>query len=213
MINTNLQGVYNNVLIRENEPISLPLEEALRVEIDSSNKLKDKLFEFGLRMVDRTIGVKIPLKSLPDLSKKIRFQVDETKNLVGGTEEIAYITLQGDYRFNITKDKRIKKAIIKQYLDTCEQFYFVQNEDEGILGFLGLLIQGNETPFIYLAGVHPKYQAAGIAMALYSHVLVTCKENGYKNVYGRISSSNMAVMNLYSSFGCRFYEPRDIFVR
>ena len=39
------------------------------------------------------------------------------------------------------------------------------------------------------------------------------KENGKRHLTGRISSRNMAVMNIYSGLGAVFSDPRDIYVK
>ena len=71
----------------------------------------------------------------------------------------------------------------------------------------------SETLFVHLAAVDEKYRMTGAAMALYAKACQLAMERGYKKLEGRISSQNVAIMNLYAAFGAVFSESKDIFIK
>ena len=81
------------------------------------------------------------------------------------------------------------------------------------MGFLDLESYGEKNCFIHLAAVKERYRAAGAAVSLYAYAILVAQGRSYEKVYGRISSANTAVMNLYSLLGGTFNNPVDVFVR
>ena len=65
----------------------------------------------------------------------------------------------------------------------------------------------------HLVAVEEKYRLSGAAMGLYAKGVEVARERGYKKLIGRISSQNVAVMNIYAMLGAQFSEPQDIFLK
>jgi len=74
-------------------------------------------------------------------------------------------------------------------------------------------VENQNQAFIRLAAVDEKYRVAGVAASLYAGAVEKCREQGIKKIWGRISSRNMSVMNLYASLGAVFSQPLDVYVR
>jgi len=65
----------------------------------------------------------------------------------------------------------------------------------------------------HLVAVEEKYRLSGAALGLYAKGIEVARERGYQKLVGRISSQNVAVMNIYAMFGAQFGDPQDIFFR
>ena len=65
----------------------------------------------------------------------------------------------------------------------------------------------------HLVAVEEKYRLTGAALGLYAKGIEVARERGYQKLVGRISSQNVAVMNVYAMFGAQFSEPQDVFLK
>jgi len=65
----------------------------------------------------------------------------------------------------------------------------------------------------HLVAVEEKYRLSGAALGLYAKGVEVARERGYQKLVGRISTQNVAVMNIYAMFGAQFSAPEDIFLK
>lgn len=176
------------------------------------------LEKHGFRMIDRTLEVKIPLqKSTPDFEKKIRLPVERVTHVPGGILSLARRNFKDDSRFYVTDSaqrQELADGILKTWVDEIENPFICLYRDE-VIGFADVrfLEEYHGNPFVYLAAVEEKYRLTGAALSLYAAVCMYYRGQGKQYLYGRISSKNTAVMNLYASLGGQFRNPWDIFVK
>lgn len=176
------------------------------------------LEEKDCRMIDRTLEVKIPLqKGKMDYGGKIRMPVEKRECDHLELLRIAERNFKEDSRFYVTNGPNrngIAEKILKAWVEEIKEPFVCVYRDE-IIGFADVRFleeyQGN--PFVYLAAVDEKYRLTGAALSMYASVCAYYKERGKQYLYGRISSRNTAVMNLYASLGGQFLNPWDIFVK
>lgn len=64
-----------------------------------------------------------------------------------------------------------------------------------------------------LGAVDPLYQSRGVAIGLYAYMLRELKEKGYEKLYGRISTTNVASINLHIALGVKYSRPEDEYVK
>lgn len=193
-------------------------EKHVRFSIPTERGFQKELVQAGHVLVDRTIEVKVPLKkNKMDFSKFCRMPILLEPSRKEEIYELALHNFKNDRRFNVMlepQDEKVYEGILHQWVDEQEDV-FACNYKEKVIGFadVRLLETYSNVPFIYLAAVDEKYRASGAAMSLYAFVFQYMKEKGHNYVYGRISSQNMAVMNLYASFGATFANPYDVYIR
>lgn len=169
-----------------------------------------EMVQRGWYFADRTLKVSIPLvKVTADLRKFQRLPVVETECYKDEIFRIAHESFTRDRRFHVAPkcDQDVSAVLLHQWVDALGPTFVSLYHDMPV-GFLNL--KGNE---VHLAAVESKYRMTGAAMGLYAHAVETARERGFKTLEGRISSINMPVMNLYASFGARFSDPEDIFLR
>lgn len=172
----------------------------------------------GYRMVDRTLEVKIPLqKTVIDYEKKVRLPVEKKNCDIQELLLLAERNFKDDSRFYITdtaRRKEIANEILKIWIEEIKEPFVCIYQDK-LIGFADVryLDEYKGNPFVYLAAVDEKYRLTGAAVSLYASICVYYKACGKQYLYGRISSKNTAVMNLYASLGGQFMNPWDIFVK
>lgn len=170
----------------------------------------------GYFMVDRTIKATIPIKNDRDFSRLCRIPLERIDKLEDRIYEIAKQAFLPDSRFfdrtNTSDDE--KRGSICAFVDEMKSVYICRFRGE-IAGFLEVLpdVENQNQAFIRLAAVDKKYRVAGVAASLYAGAVEKCREKGIKKIWGRISSRNMSVMNLYASLGAAFSQPLDVYVR
>lgn len=179
-------------------------------------EIADFLRNEGYIMVDRTIKATIPIKKDKVFSRLCRIPLERKDKLENRIFEIAKQAFLPDSRFfdraNTSEDE--KREAICAFVDEMKSFYICRFKGE-IAGFLEVVPDGErqDQAIIRLAAVDEKYRVAGVATALYAGAVEKCREQGIKKLWGRISSRNMAVMNLYASLGAAFSQPLDVYVR
>lgn len=77
-----------------------------------------------------------------------------------------------------------------------------------LAGFIGY--DGNN---LVLHAVAEKYRGKGLSKYWWSEVCTKLFENGHDEVKSSISSTNLAVLNLYASLGFSFSSPQDVYHR
>ncbi len=188
-----------------------------KVVVDSDAKeIAELLRNEGYFMVDRTIKATIPIKKDRDFSRLCRIPLERINELENRIYEIAKQAFLPDSRFfdktNTSDDE--KRGSICAFVDEMKSFYICRFRGE-IAGFLEVLpdVENQNQAIIRLAAVDEKYRVAGVAASLYAGAVEKCREQGIKKLWGRISSRNMSVMNLYASMGAAFSQPLDVYVR
>ncbi len=187
----------------------------LRVELPTSADTEILMQQKGFFFADRTLKVSISLGKCPlDLDRCIRLPIMETTDYKEDILRIAQEAFVYDRRFHVAPlcSKKIASAVLKAYVADLEDVLVALFKDKPV-GFLALKKASEEALFVHLAAVDEKYRMAGAALALYAFACKLAKEKGYKKLEGRISSQNMAVMNLYAAFGAVFSEPKDVFIK
>ena len=181
-----------------------------------AREIAELLRNEGYFMVDRTIKATIPIKKDRDFSRLCRIPLERIDKLENRIYEIAKQAFLPDSRFfdktNTSDDE--KRGSICAFVDEMKSFYICRFRGE-IAGFLEVLpdVENQNQAFIRLAAVDEKYRVAGVAASLYAGAVEKCREKGIKKIWGRISSRNMSVMNLYASLGAAFSQPLDVYVR
>lgn len=193
-------------------------EKYVRLSIPSEHNKQQELLQAGYVLADRTIEVKVPLgKSKVDFVKFCRMPVTMETSPKEQVYELALKNFGNDYRFQVSFSEcreELYQEILRQWVDEQADIFTCRFKGQ-LAGFadVRLLEERPDAPFIYLAAVDEMYRSSGMAMSLYASVFQNTKEKGYKHAYGRISSKNMAVMNLYASFGAMFANPYDIYIK
>lgn len=192
--------------------------ECMRVSIPTDYPNKQDLVNKGFVMVDRTIDVKVPIgRSEKNFLRFCRMTVFRTEKYVEEIRKIARASFQEDYRFKISLHEQ-KNEIYDQLIDSWlegQKEVFVCLYKEQAIGFADVrcLNEYGGMPFIYLAAVDERYRTTGAAISLYASVFEYYKEQKMKFVYGKISSQNIATINLYASFGAQFLRSCDIYIK
>lgn len=162
---------------------------------------------------DRMLKASVNLKRYA-IKEKFRLQIIKTREYKNQILEIALKSFDVDRRFNVNKhcDRNVSEKIIKSWVYSIDEYYVCMYDDI-VVGFIGVVESGDDIYEIKLAAVDEKYRMLGVAVEIYSYVCNECKNKGGKQLYGWISTVNMAVMNLYSSLGATFSNPSDIFLK
>lgn len=198
----------------ENVPVA-DSKSYCRLEIPSNQSNINALFKKGYVFVERTLGVSINLsKDEIDYKQLIRFDI---KKVQANNEDVLRIAIDSfptDRRFHIRPeyDNSISEIIIRDWVSKLNEIYVCVYKDK-IIGFIDLEPYNEKDCFIHLAAVQKEYRATGAAVALYAHAIIKAKEKGCNKICGRISSANVAVMNLYTRLGGTFSEPIDVYLR
>ena len=187
----------------------------VRVQLPSSANYGIKMQQDGFFFADRTIKTSINLSKCPlNLEKLIRLPIQETSHYKEDILRIACASFVSDRRFHVALDynAKIAELVLKAWVMELDEV-LVCFFKEIPVGFLALKKTNADSLFVHLAAVEEKYRMTGAAMALYAKACMLASERGYKKLEGRISSQNLAVMNLYAAFGALFSEPQDIFLK
>ena len=189
-----------------------------RVSIPSGGQQCRQMYQKGYLLADRTVAVKVPLgRGKVDFKKYCRMDVLLTGENRERVRQIAQAYFRRDFRFQVTfsdeKEALAEKILVFWLVD--QDVFFQSRYQEAVAGFADVrcLAEYGGMPFLYLAAVDETYRAAGTAISLYAAVFQHYKELGADFAYGRISSANMPVMNLYAAFGARFFAPYDIYIK
>lgn len=176
------------------------------------------LADHGFRMIDRSIEVKVPLqKGQTDFEKKLRMEIRKGACPKEKLFTLAQRNFREDSRFYLTNGsdrETIAQRIMKIWVDEIEEPFICIYKDT-VIGFADVrfLEEYEGNPFVYLAAVDEKYRLTGAAISLYAFICAYYKRKDCRYLYGRISSRNTAVMNLYVSLGGQFMNPWDVYVR
>jgi len=172
----------------------------------------------GDLFVDRTLGVTIvPSRVTIDLKRFMRLEMIETTDCRDDILRIAEASFTYDRRFNLTPDcdPQVRHEELKKWVDDLGPTWVALMKGQAV-GFMNLKevpsAEGRVLSY-HLVAVEEKYRLSGAALGLYAKGVEVARERGYQKLVGRISSQNVAVMNVYAMFGAQFSEPQDIFLR
>ena len=168
------------------------------------------MIQKGWYFADRTLKVSIPLAKVSDDLKRLqRIPVVESDAYRDEIFRIAHESFTRDRRFHVAPkcDQAISAVVLRKWVDELGPSLVSLYHDKPI-GFLNL-----KENVVYLAAVEAKYRVTGAAMGLYARAIEVARKRGFKTLEGRVSSLNMAVMNLYTYFGGQFSEPEDVFLK
>lgn len=193
------------------EKVANYIRVSLPASLENRKYMQEKGYSFGDRILDVSINVVRPKL---DYKKLIRIKPELISGCRDEILEIAYQGFPTDRRFHVALDydEKIAHKILKAWVGKIPNFFVCRYRGE-IVGFLALRQISTTDVSIYLAAVKERYRAAGIATSLYSGAISYAIENGFKIVNGTISSSNVAVMNLYAYLGATFSNSRDVFLK
>ena len=187
----------------------------IRVRLPAAPEHEIIMHGKGFFWADRTIGASINvIRCALDLSRMIRMKIEETSEYKNEILRIAESVFKTDRRFHIRPecDMSVAVHVLQDWVADLDKNLVCVHKDAPV-GFLVLKEMASDTLFVHLAAVMEKYQAAGVAIALYAKALQVAKDGGYKRLNGRISTLNMSVMNLYAYLGANFFEPEDIYLK
>lgn len=186
------------------------------IELSSAaNEVKRQ--QEGALWVDRTLGVTIvPSRVTMDLKRFMRLEMVETEEFREDILRIAEASFAYDRRFNLTPDcdPAARHAELKKWVDDLGPSWVALMKGQPI-GFMNLRPEDGKPDALayHLVAVEEKYRLSGAALGLYAKGIEVARERGYQKLVGRISSQNVAVMNIYAMFGALFSEPQDIFLK
>ncbi len=167
-------------------------------------------------MIDRTIRATISLQNR-DFSRFCRIPLEQMNHPEERIKKIAESSFLLDSRFftcAAAKTEEIKEQI-DFYVRSMGTFHICRCKNE-IAGFLEIATDeenAGKQAVIRLAAVDEAYRIAGAALSLYAGAADFCRLQGLQRLWGRISSRNMAVMNLYATLGAAFSLPQDVYVK
>lgn len=165
---------------------------------------------------DRTISTVINLRQDSNINCEFasRFDIQISENCTEEIINIAKNSFPFDRRFHIRPeyDNDLAEKVITDWIGKLKAPFVCIHKGK-VIGFLYLEQVKEDTAFITLSAVSERYRASGAAMAIYANAINYAKEKGLRKIEGRISSLNMAVMNLYAYFGAKFSQPEDIYLK
>lgn len=171
----------------------------------------------GALLVDRTLGVTILVSRVTvDLRRMMRLEMVETTDCRADILRIAEASFPYDRRFNLTPDcdPSVRHDELARWVADLGPTWVAVLKGLPV-GFMNLRpVEGRPDTLAYhLVAVEEKYRLSGAALGLYAKGVEVARERGYKKLIGRVSSQNVAVMNVYAMLGAQFSEPQDIFLK
>jgi len=210
-----LKNDVNSLFFIKDKGNEKQIASHIRVYLPATAQNVLKMQEYGFFFADRTLKTNISLnKSNIDFNKIIRLTIIESEDYKEEILNIAIASFLTDRRFHFTPqcDFNIASLVLKEWVNDLSQVLICVYKDI-IIGFLALKEINKHSICIHLAAVDEKYRMTGAAMSLYARACQLAKERGYKSIEGRISSTNTAVMNIYSFFAASYSEPIDIYLK
>lgn len=172
----------------------------------------------GFIFHNRTILGEINLSSVSEtLIRMIRADVRTDKEFSMNLYELARKAFATDRRFHLTKqfDQNLANKIIEGYiraLSTEDVMLFKCFHKEKLTGFTIVKRLDDIACENMLGAVNPLYQSRGVAINLYSYMLKVLRDEGYMKLYGRISTTNVASINLHIALGAKYSLPEDDYI-
>ena len=178
-----------------------------------------QLEKAGFSFHNRTILCEINLDRLnPDLVKLLRGDVrKKTAVLPDEIYDVASKAFTTDRRFHLEKRfnqslaNRVLGKFISEQLNLAKVVFTCYHK-ERIIGFTIIKDLGEGRCENVLGAVDPEYQNKGAAFNLYVSMAKSLQEDGYKTLYGRISTTNTASINLHIMLGGKYSQVEDEYI-
>lgn len=194
----------------------------VRLEVNASAQVdKECLQEKNFIWVDRTVRAKISLNRVDGLDRLVRMEVRQLDEITEDVFEVAKSAFVKDRRFflSLDYDKEIGHEVLHDYIIQYEGVpkkvfgCFYENKMVGAL----IAIQISETEYeTVLGAILPEWQSKGVGVSLYAYEFDQLKKQGVKTLYSRISTDNVASLNLHISL-CKgnlaFMQPLDVYIK
>lgn len=187
----------------------------LRVILPSDPVTNVQMASRGYVLGDRTLLCSISTRTLPDgFGKGARTKATMEQADHEAMFMLARRSFWGDRRFYITPgcDQEIAELVLREWIAGLDEVLVCRVKGE-YAGFLALTEESDSALCVNLAATDERFRLVGVAMALYTEAVRRAHENGYARLVGRISSRNIAVMNLYAHLGAKFSDPLDVFLK
>lgn len=183
------------------------------VDVVRITDLEQKGFSFH----DRKILCRIALTKLnPRYMGLIRADVKMDKNFTTEIYSLANKAFITDRRFHLDKvfNQELAERVIINYIDKFgkEEFVFKCYHKNRLIGFTIVKPYNDEECENILGAVDPEYQGKGAAINLYAYMVKALAESGYKMLYGNISTTNIASINLHIALGGSFIKAEDEYI-
>lgn len=173
----------------------------------------------GYTFHNRTILGEISMSSLNEaLIHKINADIRSNKEFTKDLYELAQRTFVKDRRFHLKRyfDQSFANRIIVGYIDALakeDTVIFKCYHKDKLIGFT--IVKRIDAALCenVLGAVDPLYHNQGVAKNLYSYMLKTLRDaERYKKYYGRISTTNVASINLHRVLGAKYSLPEDEYI-
>ncbi len=167
---------------------------------------------------NRTVLGTVSLKALSGpLFERARSQVEVDTRVDQAVYGLAYTAFPKDRRFHLKADfdQDFANAVLKSYIDHYSQqdvLVFRSMYKDELAGFTIVQLKEGGACENVLGAVSPLYQGRGIAIGLYTGMLKHLQNLGMKELSGRISTTNMASINLHIALGAKYSHPEDDYI-
>lgn len=215
---------YDDIKVRYYELNNMPKDMPkdidyilAKVEPDNVEKIM-KLKKLGFCFHNRTILGEINLDTMDErLLRMVRGDMRIDTIYTEELYELAKKTFVRDRRFHldIKWDQVLANKVLKGYLNRFshdDTMLFKCFHNGKTVGFTVVKKLDETLCENVLGAVDPLYQNRGVAIGLYSYMLKELKRKGYKKLYGRISTTNMASINLHIALGAKYSMPEDEYI-
>lgn len=222
MFEKSIYGKFHIAFLYENESLD-NLDDAGYVIVqtppDSSERIR-RLSEMGYRFHDRFLTCSIALNHLDGhLVQMVRADVRREERFDEMVYRLAVRAFLADRRFHLDtvsdRAEQLPENLIQAYLTEFENMgcylYKIFHKDK-LIGFTVIRDTGEGICENVLGAVDPDYQNRGAAFNLYTYMADALRKGGYETLTGRISSRNMASLNLHLMLGGRFRNAVDWYV-
>ncbi len=188
----------------------------VRVSLPATARNLAEMQARGYLLADRTLGASVPLKRARlDFAALRRLPAQRSDGHAREILQIARASFPEDRRFHLAPlcdDARFFEQVLQDFLGRLRQ-PLVCKVGEEVAGFLALTGLEEKKPFVHLAATADRFRRAGAALSLYAAAARLGQQADCASLAGRISTANVAALNLWASLGATFSEPIDVFLR
>ena len=195
----------------------------VRLEVHPADEKNKKiLLENQYIWADRTIKASIDLQCIENNFARLkRMDIREIDRITDEVYEIAENAFRRDRRFfiSVNYEREIGRRVLKDYIIRQTEkncIIFGCFYEEKLIGILITTELDSHTYETVLGAILPEWHAKGAGISLYAFEFYTLKKRGVQTLYSRISTDNIASLNLHlllSKGNIRFMEPFDIYLK
>lgn len=179
----------------------------------TDDRRAEELKAAGYRLLDRILLMEIDLKATEKrreeiAAKLIEIPVDRPESFPEDLSALACEALPTDRRFHLEPlfDPEVAKPRIEAYIESYREkgaLLFSVRREGRLLGFTIVEEQQKGTFENVLGITRPDMLGKMAAFPLYNAMLNGMREAGFKKYIGRVSSSNLASVNLHINLGAK----------